>query len=725
MNIINKGFILKYLIVLFIGINLVIIPATSAQPTVKQDLSADQKVTFNFVDVDLPAITKFISEITKKNFIYDERLKGKVTIITPSKLSIQDAFSLFTSVLELKGFTLIPAGVDAYKIIPSIDVKQRSITLAKDKQPVNESFIARLIPLSNISSEDALKFIQPLISKDGHASSFGPQNLILVVDSGLNIEKILSIINDIDQPIAKEGPEIIYLKHASADSIAKIINEGMRKTRPAVQPLVIDEPRAVADQRLNAVVLFGDRATRQSMKSLINLLDVKASDTLGRINIYFLENADATELEKVLDNILKGSQPQRQQAVAGAPAVMPFESVGGISITADKASNSLIIVASPADYHNLSQIIKQLDRKRRQVYVEAMIIEASLDNLRELGAKWRITAKHKGEPIFIGGFGSITPDSVRNIIQGLEGVTLGGLGNFIRDIPITTIDSQGNIISSNITIPGFAALFSLNEFRDAINILSTPQILTSDNKEAEIVVGENVPFISKRERDLTTTNTVLSSIERKDVGITLKLTPQITEGDYVKLDIYQEISSLKQASENILINVGPTTTKRSTKTSVVVKDGQTVVIGGLMQEKEEININKMPLLGDIPLIGMLFKNEQVSKKKTNLLIFLTPHIVKDTERIAQITSEKQKEFAVAENKFAEEEMLIKFKENISDETARKIISEHGATVIKFIEGVRIYHVKLRPKHKVMNAVREFSAMPEVHYAEPNFIIKLK
>lgn len=712
------------LIILFFLLTLLTINVGSVLSSGKSEQSPDQKVTFNFVDVELPAITKFISEITKKNFIYDERVKGKVTIITPSKLSIEDAFSLFTSVLELKGFTLIPSGVDAYKIVLSSDVKQRGVGFAKDKQPVNESFIARLISLSNISSEDALKFIQPLISKDGHASSFGPGNLILVIDSGLNIEKILSILNTIDQPMVKEGPEIIFLKHSSADTIAKILNEGMRKSRPAVQPLSMDESRAVADQRLNAVVLFGDRGIRQSMKSLINLLDIKAPDALGRINIYFLENADASELEKVLDSILKGSQPQRQQA-QGTPAVIPFESVGGITITADKASNSLIIVASPADYHNLSQIIKQLDRKRRQVYVEAMIIEASIDNLRELGTKWRITAKHKGEPVFIGGFGSINSGSVQNIIQGLEGVTLGGLGNFIRNIPITSIDEAGNVTSTNITIPGFAALFSLNEFKDAINILSTPQILTSDNKEAEIVVGENVPFVSKRERDLTTTNTVLSSIERKDVGITLKLTPQITEGDYVKLDIYQEISSLKQASENILINVGPTTTKRSTKTSVVVKDGQTVVIGGLMQEKDEININKMPLLGDIPLLGFIFKNEQISKKKTNLLVFLTPNIVKEPERIAQITSEKQKEFAVAENRFTQEELLVKFKENTSDETARKIIAAHGATVIKLIEGLRIYHIKLKAKHKVKDAVQEFSELPEVEYAEPNYTIKLK
>ncbi len=719
----NNKVIFYCFLILFSILLILNFQINSAFSSGKGEMSTDQKVTFNFVDVDLPAITKFISEITKKNFIYDEKVKGKVTIITPSKLSIEDAFSLFTSVLELKGFTLIPAGVDAYKVIPSSDVKQKGVTFAKDRQPVNESFIARLIALSHISSDDALKFIQPLISKDGHASSFGPGNLILVIDSGLNIEKILSILNNIDQPMVKEGPEIIFLKHSSADTVAKILNEGMRKTRPAVQPLSIDEPRAVADQRLNAVVLFGDRGIRQSMKSLIHLLDIKAPDTLGRINIYFLENADATELEKVLDNILKGSQPQRQQA-AGGVAVTPFESVGGISITADKASNSLIIVASPADHHNLSQVIKQLDRKRRQVYVEAMIVEASIDNLRELGTKWRLTAKHKGEPVLIGGFGSISSSTVQNIIQGLEGVTLGGMGNFIRNIPVTSIDERGNITTTNITIPGFAALFSLNEFRDTVNILSTPQILTSDNKEAEIVVGENVPFISKRERDITTTNTVLSSIERRDVGITLKLTPQISEGDYIKLDIYQEISSLKQTTENILINVGPTTTKRSTKTSVVVKDGQTVVIGGLMQERDEININKVPLLGDIPLLGIVFRNEHVSKKKTNLLVFLTPHILKEPEKISQITSEKQREFAMAENRFAEDELLVKFKEDISDEKARKIIEAQGAKVIKYIEGVRIYHIKLSTK-KVKNAMQEFNELPEVQYAEPNYTIKLK
>lgn len=689
-------------------------------------IKKDQKVTFNFVDVDLSTVTKFISEITGKNFIFDERVKGKITIIAPTKLSADDAYNLFTSVLELKGFTVIPSGIDAYKIVPAMEAKQRGMQIATERLPVNESYIARLIPLRYISSDDALRFLQPVVSKDGHISAFGPGNLLLVIDSGLNVEKILTIIEAIDQPSIKEKPEIVILKYSSADAIAKILNEGMSrgKIRAPGQPVLSDEARVVADQRLNAVVLFGDKGMRESMKSLIALLDIPSPEAQGRINVYFLENADATELSKVLEGMLKAVQPTKQ-AAPGAP-VMPFEAAGGITITPDKATNSLVVVASPADYQNLLQVIKHLDKKRRQVFVEAMIIEASIDKLRELGTKWRVTARHKGEPVVIGGFGTMDPNAFQSVIYGLSGLTAGGMGNFL-DIPVTTIDpSTGRASTTTLTVPGFATLFSLNEFRGTVNVLSTPQILTSDNKEAEIMVGENVPFVSKRERDITTTNTVLSSIERYDVGIKLKITPQITEGDHVKLDIYQEISNLVQGeSESILINVGPTITKRSTKTSVVVKDRETVVIGGLMAERQEENITKVPVLGDIPILGWLFKTTSVKKQKTNLLVFLTPHVVKEADSLAQITKDKEKEFAKVEKQYVEGELLIKFKEEVPDEKAFSIISEKGALVIKFIENIKVYHIKLRKGQGIEDAVEEFSSIPEIQYAEPNYKMKMQ
>ncbi|MFZ3136336.1 MAG: type II secretion system secretin GspD [Thermodesulfovibrionales bacterium] len=691
---------------------LVIVTALSAFAETKKAA----KVTFNFVDVDLAAVTKFISDITGKNFIFDERLKGKITIIAPSKLSVEEAYNLFTSILELKGFTVVPSGVDAYKIIPASEAKQRGIKIAVERQSVNESYAARLIPLKYVSSDDALRFLQPLVSKDGHISAFGPGNLLLVIDSGLNIEKIISIVDSIDQPTIREGAEIVFLKHSSADAAAKILNEGLsRKAKTAPQPITTEGASALADPRLNAVIIFGDKGVRESMKGLIALLDIPSPEAQGRINVYFLENADATELSKVLEGILKVSkQPQ-----PGAPPVTPFETGSGITITPDKATNSLVIVASTGDYQNLTHVIKQLDKRRKQVFVEAMIVEASIDKLREVGIKWRAIGRREGEPVLIGGVGTMDNSAVQSIISGLAGLTIGGMGNFMS-IPVIKPDGT----SSNITVPGFAALFSLSEFQGAINILSTPQILTSDNKEAEIVVGENVPFISKREADPTRTLSVFSTIERKDVGITLKITPQITEGDYVKLDMYQEISSVKQeANADIIMSVGPTTTKRSTKTSVVVKDKQTVVIGGLMQEKDEDNMTKVPILGDIPLIGWLFKYKTTSKKKTNLLVFLTPHIVKEAESLEKITVDKQKEFARAEKKYAEGELLVKFKKDVTAEKAMKIILNKDASLIGYLENIEVYHIRIREGESVEDAVKEFSAMPEVQFAEPDYKMK--
>jgi len=290
-------------------------------------------------------------------------------------------------------------------------------------------------------------------------------------------------------------------------------------------------------------------------------------------------------------------------------------------------------------------------------------------------------------------------------------------------VPVTTTGSDGTTVTSSLTVPGFAALFSLNEFRDTVNILSTPQILTSDNKEAEIVVGENVPFIAQRERDITTTNTVLNSIERKDVGIKLRITPQITEGDYVKLDLYQEISALKQDSENILINIGPTTTMRSTKTSVVVKDSQTVVIGGLMQERREENVTKVPLLGDIPVLGWLFKHTSISKNKTNLIVFLTPHIIKDAEQLSKLTDSRKLEFAKSEGTYEQGELVVKFKEGTSEDRISEILSTDGASVISVLKAEELYRIRLKKGMDVREAAKIFNGYKEVEYAEPNYIIR--
>jgi general secretion pathway protein D len=659
-------------------------------------VGAQQKVTLQFVDVELKSLAKFVSEATGKNFIFDERLKGKVTIMAPEGLHPEEVLELFASVLELKGFALVPSGLEAMKIVPLREAKQKGMEVA-EQAPVKDSYQFRLFALRGVSGTEAVRFLKPLISREGYIASLG--RFLLVVDSGLNIEKVGDILSLLEEPL--RGPELVLLKHASAGQVARILNEGLKAEKGKVAG------KALAEERLNAVVLFGPPETREAMKGLIALLDVPAQEAQGGINVYFVKYGDAQELAKTLREIVKPA-PKKPASV---------------SITADVANNALVIVAPQAEYQELLRIIKQLDRKKRQVFVEAMIVEASVDSLKELGLRWRATVTREGEPVFIGGVGTIDSTVLLGIIQGLSGLSAGGLANFF-DVPVTTPDGQ----TTTLTVPGYAALFSLGMFKDAVNVLSTPQILTSDNEEAEIVVGENVPFITKREADPTRTLSVFSTIERKDVGITLRIKPHITEGDFVRLEIYQEISAVKEPpaalAEAILTTVGPTTTKRSTRTSVVVKDGQTIVIGGLMLERQEVQTSKVPLLGDIPLLGLIFRYKSVSKRKTNLLVFIRPKIIRDSQDIAQITSKKKEEFKLKRlgPPYKAGQLLVKFQEGVSDEEALRLIRAQGAEVLKRLKD-RLYLIKLPPGVDVLQAQEAFSRLPEVRYAEPNYILR--
>ena len=673
-------------------------------------------VTFNLSNVEIANVAKFVSDVTGKNFMFDDRVTGKITIIAPTKISPEDAFTLFVSVLRLKGFALVPTGVDAYKIVPAAEAKQSGVDLiaAGSTIPMDDNTVARLISLQYISADDALKFLQPVVSKSGHISSFGPGNLLLVVDSGMVVDKVMKLVENIDLPAQSEEPDVVFLANAGAEAVAATLNDGL--SRSAARRGGEQQPaRAVADRRLNAVVLFGDRSAKEGMKRLISRLDVKADATQGAINVYFLENAAAEDIAKVLETIRKVSQdaaskqqPGLQAAQAAQPTRSPFESASGISITPDKASNSLIIIASPSDYSSLVQVIKKLDRRRRQVYVEAMVIEASMDKTRDLGTEWRAVAlDDKRAPVVIGGVGTIDATAVSSIISGLSGMTVGGLGNFFS-VPVTNTD--GTI--GSLTVPGYAALFSASIFSTAVNVLSTPQILTADNAEAEIIVGENVPFITQNNVNTVNSGVVSNYIERKDVGITLKLTPQITEGDYVKLDIYQEISALENISSNNLIaiitSVGPTTTKRSTKTNVVVRDGQTVVIGGLMQDKVTDTTSKVPLLGDIPLIGWLFKNNSKEHTKTNLLVFLTPHIIRDSKELEGLTGDKRMEISGEDDLYLDGELVVRFGPDVAAEKSAEILRSKGVTVVGTLADGR-YIVRVLVPERTAETMRELKS----------------
>ena len=685
---------------------------------------APRKISMNFVDVDLATFAKFVSDTTGKNFIFDDRLKGKVTIITPAGLSKSDTFNLFTSVLGLKGFTLQPSGVNAYKIIPVAEAKTQNLPI--QQAHVNDSYTIRLIPLKYISAEDAVKFLGPVISRDGYISGFSQGNYLLVIDSGLNIEKIIGILGTIDAPPIAEQSQIIFLKYSSADEIARILNEGMQRTGGV--PGMGVQAKAIAEPRLNAVILLGDKGDKEAMARLISRLDIPAAAVQGGINVYFLEHANAEDLAKTLQGVIAA---EKKAATPGAPAqagAAALSGAGNIVITPDKATNSLVIMASQSDYQNLISVIKKLDRQRKQVFVQALIVEATINDLRDIGTKWRLIATKGGSPVAIGGIGTIDPATISGIASGLSGLTLGGLGNFLK-FSFTDPSNPGTPVT--LTVPGYAALFNFSDFKDAIDVLSEPQIFTSDNEKAEILVGENVPFPVASQSAVTTTGAatsgILTSVQRNDVGIKLDVTPHTTEGNTVRLDVYQEISAVQSTASGtdataILTQVGPTLTKRSTKTSVFVNSGQTVVIGGLMSETMEKTVTKMPLLGDIPILGYLFKEDSLSKVKTNLLVFITPIVINSPSDMEGLTATKSAGFGKASGYYQEGELIIRFGSSVSGATASGAIESKGAVVLKDL-GNNTYLVRLRAGEDVKAARKDFMADPRVLSAEPNYQVK--
>ncbi len=602
-------------------------------------------VVMNFSDVDIATMVKFISELTGKNFILDERVKGKISIFSPSKLSTEEAFSLFTSVLELKGFTLVQSG-KIYKIVPSANAKQSGMKLigAHDKVPQGDAFLAHVFELQQISSQEAQTFLQPLVSKEGHIGAFGSGNMLLVVDNASNIQKLADIIKLIDTTQRREGAEIIYLKNGAAENIATILREwltgkGNRQgTTPTQQTTSSGSVQVLADARLNALLLFGPEKDKQDIRKLITMIDVAPPEASSKVNVYYLENADATEMAKVLEGVIKGiSAAQAAKGTAAAAQVSPIES-GKITITPDKATNSLVIMASPNDYNELSQVIKKLDRRSKQVFVQVLIAEVSLDKSRSFGVQaGAIAAGTLGK--YLQGGGIYDPFNAFGQILGSSSSSSGTTNSLSSII--------GNKLNSSDRPVSGVALIQALEANGLLNILSTPNILTSDNKEAEIFVGENVPFQSGTTQSTITT----TSVERKDVGINLKLKPQISEGDYIRLDINQEISAVKDTIKVGADTTDRTTTKRSAKTSIVVKDKETIVIGGLIQDQDQETIKKVPILGDIPGLGWLFKTKEKSRTKTNLIILLTPKIIKDSSDLATVSTSQRIEFKDAAKKY--------------------------------------------------------------------------
>ena len=618
----------------------------------------------DFTDVELPVLIKFMSEQTKKNFIFDERVQGKITIISPRRVTLEEAYDVFLYVLQTKGFTTVSQG-NTIKIVAAREARQDTIHTGVSKNTASAEFITRLVPLQYLESTEVVPLVTPLISKDGMVSAFGSSNTLLLIDSSANIDRIVAIIAEVDG----EGPtgilRVYPLAFAIAADAAKTLTSIYLEGAPAAgQPArgggrggMIRPSRGVAvkflpDPRTNSLIVHAGQALQDDVADLLKKIDIPASAGSGRINVYYLENADAEEVSKVLSTLSKertaGPTPAPAPragapAVAAGSALISAELEGGVKVTADKATNALIIVASANDYETLVGVIKKLDIRRRQVFVEATIMEIDVDKSLDLGVEWRAAAQVGGgnSGAVLGGADYGIQGGLNSLLAGLvagnpftfagSGLVAGGIGGSVT-------------LPDGTTVPAFAAVLRAAAANNNLNILSAPHLLTQNNKEAEVIVAENIPFITSTSRDSTNLANVINTVERKDVGITLRITPHIHESEFVSLDIYQEASALKQDALTLAQSstVGPTWTKRSTKTTVLVKSGDTVIISGIIQDNYTKNVSKIPLLGDIPLLGALFRFTSEQKKKTNLLIMLTPHVIQEPGALAKPLEDRQR-----------------------------------------------------------------------------------
>jgi len=585
-------------------------------------------VTIDFDNVDIAIFIKFISELSGRNFVIDEGVRGKVTIISPTRITVKEAFRVFESVLEVHGYTTVPAG-SITKIVPAINARSKSIEtrLREDAVSPEDKVVTQLVPLKYANPDELKKLFTPLISKSSVIISYPPTGMLIVTDVASNIKRFLRIIKEIDVEGIGEEILLVPLEHAAASTMSNSLNTlfQTKTLRPKkgiyAGPLI----KIVPDERTNSLIVFASENDTFKVKSLIALLDRKIPRGGGNIHVYYLQNANAEDMAKVLTTL--PSQETEQAKKGKAPVISK-----DVRIVPDKATNSLVITAEKDDYLVLEDVIKKLDIPRRMVYIEALLMEVSVTKTFDLGVEWQVADDIGSyDDRGIGAFGgsilskSIFPsvDANTGMVSLPTGFSVGVLGE--------------GITIGDVIFPSIGAVIRAYQTDSDVHILSTPQIMTTDNEEAEIQVGKNIPYLTRQ--DTSETGIDYSNYEFKDVGVTLTITPQINQERFVRLKISQEVS---QVVDQEVIGL-PTTLRRMANTTVIIKDSNTVVIGGLIDETLDAGTYRVPCLGGIPLLGWFFRSVSSSRDKTNLFIFLTPHIIENPTEAEEVYEEKKEQ----------------------------------------------------------------------------------
>jgi general secretion pathway protein D len=594
-----------------------------------------QDYTVNLKDTDIQELIKFVADATGKTIVVDPSVKGKVRVVSSNPVSAPELYQLFLSILEVHGFTAVLSG-DVVRVIQNKDARSAPVGVKDDRAAVTtDEYVTAVIRLDNISAAKLIPVLRPLVPQQAHMAAYAPSNAIIISDISSNIDKIRDIIDRMDKT-AVQQTDIIKLRYAVAADVVKMLDQLNKSEAKAAGGE--QETLLVADERTNSVLVSGDELERARMRKLVEHLDTPLEQS-GNVKVIYLEYADAKDvaevLTKVMKNIFEMDTPEGAKPAGGR---------GSSTIEADEGTNALIITADTDEMAALEAVIARLDIRRAQVLVEAIIVEMEVIDGQDLGLQWLFASSN-------GSFGSninAQDARARNIAEAVlppnddDGnpvdASLGALAGALAGTPGLSLGWGQLDDDLNMAV----ILSALKETKNA-NILSTPSLLTLDNQEAFITVGQNVPFVTG-----SFTNTggggdgaqnPFQTIERQNVGITLTVTPHINEGDAIVLDIEQEVSSLSglsvtQTASDIITN------ERKIQTKVLAVDGRVVVLGGLIKDDVQDAQQKIPLLGDIPYLGRLFRSDGEKVTKSNLMVFIRTTIIRDNQQLAGATAQK-------------------------------------------------------------------------------------
>ena len=605
-----------------------------------QNPKSGDPITLNFNNAEIEAVARTIALISGMNVVVDPRVKGTITLVTEKPVSRSVAMAQFLSGLRLQGFTMVESA-GLLKVVPEADAKLQSGAVeTSDSAPKGAGggqIVTQIFKLNFESASNLVAVLRPLISPNNTINANPGNNSLVITDYADNLRRIARIIAVMDVSNATQV-EVIDLKHAIAVDLAplvlKLIDSSASASGAAAGTADTSfKTTVIAEPRSNTLVVRAANTARvELVKSLVAKLDqpgLSSNGALGNIHVVYLKNADATKLAATLRAAMGSAATNPQSSSnASANAAAPAATSGG-QVQADTATNSLIITAPEPQYRQLREVIERLDARRAQVFVESLIAEVSADRAAEFGIQWQGVLGKNGDSV-IGLLGTNFGAGGKNIVTLGAGAAAGTVA------PARGINIGAAQQTNGIYALGFLARFL--EESGSGNVLSTPNLLTLDNEEAKIVIGQNVPFVTGQFTNTNTGNGAVNpfqTIERKDVGLTLKVKPQISENGTVKLTIFQEVSSVQASTVNA--TNGPTTNKRTIESNVLVEDGSVVVLGGLLQDEFQGSGEKIPGLAELPLIGNLFKSESRGRKKTNLMVFLRPVVVRDgaaTERLS-------------------------------------------------------------------------------------------